>query len=240
MARAGSSSLPEATAQVGGCARRVSCVTEGMVLAQRAKIGRYNFLIYRGAEPGCEREYRLYAKQGSEMRMLLRWTCGFASEKAALIDEVADFVCASCPGSRPAKVRAAIGDEIRYTCYMFPPRSSLSVRNSQAAVRELQKLVPTDMGKSSAEELMAHLYDRTPAAVVEVHYDADPSAPYYVLEWRDGFRERFDFDFVDSMFAPLKVARMAASRAAKILERGASAAPPSATAEKGRSKNGRC
>jgi hypothetical protein len=224
-------------------------VTEGMVLAQRAKIGRYNFLIYRGGEGGCGREYRLYAKQGSEMRMLLRWACGFASEKAALIDEVADFVCASCPGSRPAKVRAAIGDEIRYTCYRFPPRSSLTVRNSQAAVRELQKLVPTDMAKGSAEELMAHLYDRTPVAVVDVHYDADPSAPYYVLEWRDGFRERFDLDFVDSMFAPCdasgrplakpKAPRAAAGRAAKILERGASTAQSPAVAAKRRGKNGR-
>jgi len=226
-----------------------SSVTEGMVLAQRAKIGRYNFLIYRGGD-GCEREYCLYAKQGSEMRMLLRWSCGLVSEKAALIDEVANFVCTSCPGSRPAKVRAAIGDEIRYTCYRFPPRSSLSVRNSQAAVRELQKLVPTDMGRSSAEELMAHLYDRTPVAVVDVHYDADPSAPYYVLEWRDGFRERFDFDFVDSMFTPCdaagkplakpKAPRVAASRAARIIERGAPTAKSAAAAAKGRrKKNGR-
>ena len=138
-----------------------SSVTEGMALAQRAKIGRYNFLIYRGGEGGHGREYRLYAKQGSEMRMLLRWACGFAPEKAALIDEVADFVCAACPGSRPAKVRAAIGDEIRYTCYGFPPRSSLTVRNSQAAVRELQKLVPTDMAKGSAEEA----FDRS----IDVH-----------------------------------------------------------------------
>ena len=83
---------------------------ENMVLAQRAKIGRYSFMIYRNADRGREREYRLYAKQGSELRMLLKRVCGFAPDKEALVASVTSFICSSCPGVRPSKVRSIIGD----------------------------------------------------------------------------------------------------------------------------------
>jgi len=188
---------------------------ENLDFVQRAKVGRYSFLIYRNGD----REYRLYAKQGSELRMLLRWKCGHSSDKQGLIREVTDFVCGMCPGSRPVKIRATVGDEIRYTCYAFPGQSRVAVRNSQTAVRELQKLVPSDMTKDESEGLIAHLYDQSPVLVVSAHY-GDPSAPHYELEWPDGFVGHFDFDFVDTMFDAVKVPRVPAARRAKILEAG--------------------
>jgi len=190
---------------------------ENLDFVQRAKVGRYSFLIYRSGD----REYQLYARQGSEMRVLLKWACGHAPSKQEMIREVTDFVCKMCPGARPAKIRATVGDEIRYTCYAFPAKSRVVVKNSQTAVRELQKLVPSDMVKDESESMVAHLYDQSPVLVAGTSYD-DPSAPHYELEWPDGFRGQFDFDFVDSMFESVKVARVAAAQRAKVLEMGSS------------------
>lgn len=192
-----------------------AAVTEDMALVQRTKIGKYSFLVYRRDE----REYRLLVKQGSELLPLVRWRCGYSPDKATFINSVTEFVCQSCPGSRPSKVYAAIGDEIRYTCYAYPVGSKIAVHTSQTAVRELQKLVPSDMAQESSDGLVAHLYAQTPASVVDTDYTTDPSAPSYLLEWEDGFQERFDFDFVDSMFACMKRRRAAAGQRASVLEK---------------------
>lgn len=190
-------------------------MTDDMVLVQRTKIGKYSFLIYRRDE----RAYSLLVKQGSEILPLVRWRCGYSSDKAVFINSVTEFVCQSCPGSRPSRVHAAIGDEIRYTCYAYPIGSKIAVHTSQTAVRELQKLVPSDMAQESSDGLVAHLYAQTPAYVVDTDYASDPSAPSYLLEWEDGFQERFDFDFVDSMFACMKRRRAGAGQKALVLEK---------------------
>ncbi len=195
--------------------KATATVTEDMTLVQRTKIGKYNFLTYRYDE----REYHLLVKQGSEMVPLVKWWCGYSPDKTLFINGVMEFVCQSCPGSRPSKVYAAIGDEIRYTCYKYPIGSKVAVCSSQTAVRELQKLAPSDMAQESSDGLVAHLYAQTPATVIDTDYASDPSAPSYILEWEDGFRERFDFDFVDSMFACIKRRRAAAGQRASVLEK---------------------
>ncbi len=206
--------------------KAAAIATEDMTLVQRTKIGKYNFLVYRHGE----REYHLLVKQGSEMLPLIKWWCGHSPDKASFINSVTEFVCQSCPGSRPSKVHAAIGDEIRYTCYAYPIGSKVAVHSSQTAVRELQKLVPSDMAQESSDGLVAHLYAQTPASVIDTDYASDPSAPSYLLEWEDGFQERFDFDFVDSMFACMKRRRAAAGQRASVLEK--TSPPPSEHAER--------
>lgn len=206
--------------------KAAATVMEDMILVQRTKIGKYNFLVYRHEE----REYHLLVKQGSEMLPLIKWWCGHTQDKAAFISSVTEFVCQSCPGSRPSKVYSAIGDEIRYTCYAYPVGSKVAVHSSQTAVRELQKLVPSDMAQESSDGLVAHLYAQTPASVIATDYASDPSAPSYLLEWEDGFQERLDFDFVDSMFACMKRRRPGAGQKASVLEK--TPPPPSEHAER--------
>lgn len=195
--------------------KATATVTEEMTLVQRTKIGKYSFLVYRRDE----REYHLLVKQGSEMLPLIKWWCGHSPDKAAFINSVTEFVCQSCPGSRPSKVYATVGDEIRYTCYAYPIGSKVAVHSSQTAVREMQKLVPSDMAQKSSDGLVANLYAQTLATVIAVDYTSDPSAPSYLMEWENGFQERFDFDFVDTMFACMKRRRPAAGQRAVVLEK---------------------
>ena len=177
----------------------------GQTVVQCMKVGRYNFVIYRAGA----RDYSLYVKQSADLRQLLGWRSGYISKKAAIIKRMTNFVCQQCPGARPPKVQMIIGDEIKYTCYSSPVKSGLRIRDNQVAARELQKLVPLDM-KDQVEHIVAHLYSRDIIKVTEVSYET-PEAPYYMLQWPDGFSWKFDFDFSDTMFKQIKVATVHAS-----------------------------
>ena len=205
-----------------------------MQLVARSKIGKYSFLIYyKGG-----REYCLLVKQNSEMRPLLKWVCGHSPNKASLISDVTGFICLACPGSRSGKVRATVGDELRYTCYAYPVGSKIAVANSQTTVRELQKLVPTDM-REQVEALVAHLCSRSPVTVSAVNYD-DESAPCYTLTWDDGFSEQFDFDFVDVLFKTVRLARVPKRENAKVTkEKLPAIEPPSRRRGRPKAKGGR-
>lgn len=174
---------------------------DDMTLWHRQKVGKYNFLIYRIDS----RVYALYVKQNAEMRRFLRWGCGYVPSKARFVREASDFIWKQCPGSRLGKIKAIIGDELRYTCHAYPTGAELRVKSSQTAVRELQKLVPLDM-KEQIDQQVQHLYCRSAVKVASVLYNEDGSSSY-VLEWPDGFSAESDFDFVDTMFKQAKTAR---------------------------------
>ena len=183
----------------------------GQAVVQCMKVGRYNFVIYRADA----RDYSLYVKQSADLRQLLGWRSGYIPKKTAIIQRMTSFVCQQCPDARPPKVQMIIGDEIRYTCYSSPVKSGLRIRNNQMAARELQKLVPLDM-KDQVEQIVAHLYSRDIIKIAEISYEI-PEAPYYLLQWPDGFSEKFDFDFADTMFRQIKIATVRASERTTIV-----------------------
>lgn len=192
----------------------------GQTVVQCMKVGRYNFVIYRASA----RDYSLYVKQSADLRQLLGWRSGYISKKTAIIKRMTNFVCQQCPGARRPKVQMIIGDEIKYTCYSSPVKSGLRIRNNQVAARELQKLVPLDM-KDQVEHVVAHLYSKDIIEVTEVNYET-PEAPYYTLQWPDGFLWKFDFDFSDTMFRQIKVAPAHASEQTALVL-GEEISPPS-------------